>query len=74
MKMTVELMLQDALKDEIQAIQDYDKLIEIDPINEEIYREIRKDELNHSGRLAALLLKNQEDFDAVAAGMDQAES
>ena len=71
--MTVIEMLQDALKDEVQAVQDYDRLIELDPAHASIYREIRKDELNHSGRLAALLLTNTEDIDAVNAGMGQKE-
>lgn len=72
--MNVQILLQEALKDEIQAIQDYDKLIQLDPENADIYKEIRKDELNHSGRLAALLLTDIEDSNAVAAGMDQTES
>lgn len=72
--MTVTEMIQDALKDEIQAVQDYDKLIAMDPEHAAIYREIRKDELNHSGRLSALLLTNTVDMDAVSAGMEQKES
>lgn len=72
--MNVQILLQEALKDEIQAIQDYDKLIQLDPENADIYKEIRKDELNHSGRLAALLLTDIEDSNVVAAGMDQTES
>lgn len=66
--------LQDALKDEIQAVQDYDRLIELDPDHASVYREIRKDELNHAGRLAALLLTNTDDMAAVSSGMEGNES
>lgn len=69
--MTATELIQDALKDEIQAIQDYDRLIEMDPAHAPIYREIRDDELNHSGRLAALLLSNTADMEEVNKGMQQ---
>lgn len=68
--MTKESMLQDALKDELKAVQDYDRLIEMDPENEDVYREIRADELNHIGRLSALLFTSKEDIDAVTAGIE----
>lgn len=72
--MSVTEILQNALKDEIQAVQDYDRLIEMDPDHANIYREIRQDELNHAGRLSALLLTNTADIEAVNAGMEQKES
>lgn len=68
--MTKEAMIQDALKDELQAVQDYDRLIEMDPENEDVYREIRADELNHIGRLSTLLFTSKEDIDAVTAGIE----
>lgn len=69
----ITAMIQDALKDEIQAVQDYDALIATDPEHAEVYREIRKDELNHIGRLSALLLTNTADMEAVNKGLGQEE-
>lgn len=48
--------IRDALREELDATNTYDTLKELDPEHADIYEEIKKDEVNHSGRLLDLIL------------------
>lgn len=52
------MKLRDALREELDATNTYDKLLECAPAScSAIIEEIKKDEINHQGRLTALLMK-----------------
>ena len=52
------LKLRDALREELDATNTYDKLLAIaDEGDKSIIEEIKKDEINHQGRLLDLILK-----------------
>lgn len=52
------MKLRDALREELDATNTYDKLLECAPAEvKPIIEEIKEDEINHQGRLTALLLK-----------------
>ena len=69
------MKLRDALREELDATNTYDKLLECAPAScSAIIEEIKKDEINHQGRLTALLMKldpsQLEDFNK---GLEQEE-
>ena len=50
--------LRDALREELDATNTYDKLLECAPAScSAIIEEIKKDEINHQGRLVKLLME-----------------
>lgn len=52
------MKLRDALREELDATNTYDRLLECAPAScSAIIEEIKKDEINHQGRLTALLMK-----------------
>lgn len=52
------LKLRDALREELDATNTYDKLLAIaDEGDKAVIEEIKKDEINHQGRLLDLILK-----------------
>lgn len=70
------LKLRDALREELDATNTYDKLLAIASEDDKsIIEEIKKDEINHQGRLLNLIMKNApaelEDFNA---GLGQKEA
>lgn len=50
-------MLRGALIDEISATDLYDELASLIPEDAEVLQEIKKDEINHQGRLMSLIMK-----------------
>ena len=54
-KMCKVLALRDAIRDELDATNTYDKLIDIMPEFRAVLTEIKEDEINHTGRLMNLL-------------------
>ena len=69
------IKLRDALREELDATNTYDKLLELaDESDKAIIEEIRKDEINHQGRLLQLILKQSpEQLEPFNAGLDQKE-
>ena len=52
------IKLRDALREELDATNTYDKLLAIaDEGDKSVIEEIKKDEINHQGRLLDLILK-----------------
>lgn len=52
------IKLRDALREELDATNTYDKLLAIaDEEDKAVIEEIKKDEINHQGRLLDLILK-----------------
>ena len=52
------MKLRDALREELDATNTYDKLLACAPAScSTIIEEIKKDEINHQGRLLSLLMK-----------------
>ena len=52
------IKLRDALREELDATNTYDKLLAIaDESDKAVIEEIKKDEINHQGRLLDLILK-----------------
>ena len=49
--------LRGALIDEIGATRLYDELSEAFPEHKEVLQEIKRDEINHQGRLMAIIMK-----------------
>lgn len=49
--------LRGALIDEIGATRLYDELSEAFPEHKEVLQEIKRDEINHQGRLIAIIMK-----------------
>lgn len=54
-KMCKVLALRDAIREELDATNTYDKLIDIMPEFRAVLTEIKEDEINHTGRLMNLL-------------------
>ena len=69
------MKLRDALREELDATNTYDKLLECAPAScSAIIEEIKKDEINHQGRLTALLMKlDPSELEAVNKGLEQEE-
>lgn len=67
--------LRDALREELDATNTYDKLLECAPAScSAIIEEIKKDEINHQGRLLALILKvDPSQLDYFNKGLEQEE-
>ena len=52
------IKLRDALREELDATNTYDKLLAIAPEGDKaVIEEIKRDEINHQGRLTALLMR-----------------
>ena len=69
------LKLRDALREELDATNTYDKLLAIaDEGDKSVIEEIKKDEINHQGRLLDLILKYEPSaLEPFNAGLDQRE-
>lgn len=69
------MKLRDALREELDATNTYDRLLECAPAScSAIIEEIKKDEINHQGRLTALLMKlDPSQLDAFNKGLEQEE-
>ena len=69
------MKLRDALREELDATNTYDRLLECAPAScSAIIEEIKKDEINHQGRLIALLMKvAPSQLDAFNKGLGQKE-
>ena len=49
--------VREAMREEMDAINTYDTLKEMMPEYADIFEEIKKDEINHSGRLLDVIMK-----------------
>lgn len=69
------MKLRDALREELDATNTYDRLLECAPAScSAIIEEIKKDEINHQGRLIALLMKlDPSQLEAFNKGLEQEE-
>jgi rubrerythrin len=69
------IKLRDALREELDATNTYDKLLELaDESDKAIIEEIKTDEINHQGRLLQLILKQSpEQLEPFNKGLDQKE-
>lgn len=69
------LKLRDALREELDATNTYDKLLAIaDEKDKAVIEEIKKDEINHQGRLLELILKRDPSaLETFNAGLQQKE-
>ena len=69
------IKLRDALREELDATNTYDKLLAIaDEKDKAVIEEIKKDEVNHQGRLLQLILKREPSaLEPFNAGLDQEE-
>lgn len=69
------LKLRDALREELDATNTYDKLLAIASEEDKaVIEEIKKDEVNHQGRLLQLILKHEPSaLEPFNAGLDQEE-
>lgn len=69
------IKLRDALREELDATNTYDRLLECAPAScSAIIEEIKKDEINHQGRLTALLMKiDPSQLEAFNKGLEQEE-
>ena len=69
------MKLRDALREELDATNTYDRLLECAPAScSAIIEEIKKDEINHQGRLTALLMKlDPSQLEAFNKGLEQEE-
>ena len=69
------MKLRDALREELDATNTYDKLLECAPAScSAIIEEIKKDEINHQGRLLDLILKSDPAaFETFNKGLQQEE-
>jgi len=69
------IKLRDALREELDATNTYDKLLEIAPQDvKHIIEEIKKDEINHQGRLLNLIMDQApEEMEPFNAGLKQEE-
>ena len=68
--------LRDALREELDATNTYDKLLAIAPEGDKhLIEEIKKDEINHQGRLVDLIMRQApEELEVFNAGLEQKES
>ena len=69
------MKLRDALREELDATNTYDRLLECAPEEvKPIIEEIKSDEINHQGRLTALIMKiDPSQLDAFNKGLGQQE-
>lgn len=69
------IKLRDALREELDATNTYDKLLAIATEEDKaVIEEIKKDEVNHQGRLLQLILKQEPSaLEPFNAGLDQEE-
>ena len=69
------IKLRDALREELDATNTYDKLLAIaDDKDKAVIEEIKKDEVNHQGRLLDLILKHEPSaLEPFNTGLDQEE-
>ena len=69
------LKLRDALREELDATNTYDKLLELAPAEvRPIIEEIKKDEINHQGRLLNLIMMEvPAEMEPFNAGLEQKE-
>lgn len=69
------IKLRDALREELDATNTYDKLLAIASEEDKaVIEEIKKDEVNHQGRLLQLILKHEPAaLEPFNAGLDQKE-
>ena len=69
------LKLRDALREELDATNTYDKLLAIASEEDKaVIEEIKKDEVNHQGRLLQLILRHEPSaLEPFNAGLDQEE-
>ena len=69
------IKLRDALREELDATNTYDKLLAIASEEDKaVIEEIKKDEINHQGRLLQLILKHEPSaLEPFNAGLDQEE-
>ena len=69
------IKLRDALREELDATNTYDKLLEIaSEEDKSVIEEIKKDEINHQGRLLNLLMKAEPgQLEPFNAGLEQEE-
>ena len=69
------MKLRDALREELDATNTYDKLLECAPAScSAIIEEIKKDEINHQGRFLQLILKYEPSaLEPFNAGLEQEE-
>ena len=69
------IKLRDALREELDATNTYDKLLEIaSEEDKEVIEEIKKDEINHQGRLLNLIMKQAPaELEPFNAGLEQKE-
>ena len=67
------IKLRDALREELDATNTYDKLLAIATEEDKaVIEEIKKDEVNHQGRLLQLILKHEPSaLEPFNAGLDQ---
>lgn len=67
------IKLRDALREELDATNTYDKLLAIaDEKDKAVIEEIKKDEINHQGRLLELILKRDPSaMEPFNAGLEQ---
>lgn len=66
--------LRDAIREELDAMNTYDQLRTIIPEAADIIEEIKKDEVNHAGRLTDLLMKLDPGYlDTFNKGLEQEE-
>ena len=69
------IKLRDALREELDATNTYDKLLAIAPEKDRaVIEEIKKDEVNHQGRLLDLIIRQApEEMEALNDGLQQKE-
>lgn len=69
------IKLRDALREELDATNTYDKLLAIASEEDKaVIEEIKKDEVNHQGRLLNLIMKREPAaLEPFNAGLDQEE-
>lgn len=68
------LTLRDAIREELDATNTYDKLMDIMPEFRAVLTEIKEDEINHTGRLMNLLFTLAPDeVEKFNKGMEQKE-
>lgn len=66
--------LREAMREEMDATNTYDQLKEMIPEHADVFEEIKKDEVNHSGRLLDLIMKlDPGEMDSFNKGLEQEE-
>lgn len=66
--------LREAMREEMDATNTYDTLKELIPEHADVFEEIKKDEVNHSGRLLDLLMKlDPSEIEPFNKGLEQEE-